>query len=96
MQIFVFPAVIHKENGVFGLVFPDLPGCVTVGDTQAEIAINAAEALSGHLEVMMDFGDRIPEPRPLEDIMIDPDAGDISKTLVTAYAAASKPKTIVA
>ena len=61
MSVYVFPAIIHKEGETYGVVFPDLLGCVTVGDSQQEIALNAAEALSGHLEVMLDHDDRIPE-----------------------------------
>jgi predicted RNase H-like HicB family nuclease len=78
---------MHKEGDVYGVVFPDLPGCVSVGDTQAELAINAAEALSGHLEAMMDHGERIPPATAIETITLESSEGDIAVILVTAYAA---------
>ena len=78
---------MHKEGDVYGVVFPDLPGCVTVGATQSELAVNAAEALSGHIEAMMDIGERIPDPSRIEEVPLDAAEGDISVILVTAYAA---------
>lgn len=90
MSVYVFPAIIHKEGETYGVVFPDLPGCVTVGDSQQEIALNAVEALSGHLEVMLDHDDRIPEPSAIETLKLDTSGGDIGTLLVTAYAVKSK------
>ncbi|MEM8616097.1 MAG: type II toxin-antitoxin system HicB family antitoxin [Pseudomonadota bacterium] len=90
MSVYVFPAIVHKEGETYGLVFPDLPGCVTVADTQRELAINASEALSGSLEVMLDHEDRIPEPTALEDLTLKADEGDVAAILVTAYAVKSK------
>lgn len=51
-----------------GAMFPDVPGCVTVGDDFADAFRNAHEALTGHLEAMMEDGDPIPAPRTLEQI----------------------------
>ena len=42
---------------------PDLPGCVSVGDTREEIERNIQEAIEGHLLVMREEGMEIPEPR---------------------------------
>lgn len=90
MSVFVFPAILSKDGDVYGVTFPDLPGCVSSGNSQTEIALNAAEALSGHLEVMMDYGDRIPEPSRLEDVEIEADEGEFATILVTAYAVPSQ------
>lgn len=87
MSIYVFPAILSKEDGVYGVTFPDLPGCVSSGETQTEIALNASEALSGHLEIMMDHGDRIPAPSSLESIELNEADSEFARILVTAYAA---------
>jgi len=87
MNVFVFPAIVHKEDTTYGVVFPDLPGCVTVADSQAELAANAAEALTGHLETMMDGGLRLPEPSHIEGLSLDTARGDVAIILVSAYAA---------
>ncbi|MET0481743.1 MAG: type II toxin-antitoxin system HicB family antitoxin [Aestuariivirgaceae bacterium] len=62
-------AVLEKgENGGFGVFFPDLDGCVTLGDTAAEAAENAREALSLHLETMEESGQDLPAPRDLQQL----------------------------
>ncbi|MEO9971370.1 MAG: type II toxin-antitoxin system HicB family antitoxin [Hyphomonadaceae bacterium] len=94
MSVYVFPAIIHKEDDNYGVVFPDLPGCISVGDSQHEIALNAAEALGGHLEAMLEDDDPLPEPSQVEQLKLKPDEGDIAVILVTAYAV--KPRTVAA
>ena len=41
---------------------PDLPGCVSTGDTPQEVRRNIREAIEFHLEGMREDGDPIPEP----------------------------------
>jgi len=41
---------------------PDLPGCVTTGGTLEETQLNIREAIAGHLQVMREHGDSVPEP----------------------------------
>ena len=41
---------------------PDLPGCVSTGDTRAEVEHNIREAIAFHLEGLREDGDPIPEP----------------------------------
>jgi predicted RNase H-like HicB family nuclease len=41
---------------------PELPGCVATGSTVDECVTNMREALAGHLEVMREHGETIPEP----------------------------------
>lgn len=39
--------VVHKDDdSAFGIHFPDLPGCYSAADTDAEIIAKAAEALT--------------------------------------------------
>lgn len=44
-----FPAVFHPEEEGFSVWFPDLPGCVTEGDSLEDAAKMAKEALGLHL-----------------------------------------------
>ncbi len=41
---------------------PDLPGCVAAAATVDECEALMREAIVGHLEVMREYGDPIPEP----------------------------------
>ncbi|MBR4741496.1 MAG: type II toxin-antitoxin system HicB family antitoxin [Desulfovibrio sp.] len=49
------------EQG-YAVLFPDLPGCNSQGDTLPEAFSMAMEALAGHLEAMADDGETIPAP----------------------------------
>jgi len=71
-------ALIHKESDSdFGVSFPDFPGCVTAGKSIDEAKDMAQEALSGHVKVMTEFGEEIPEPSNLDKIVSSPDSLDV-------------------
>jgi predicted RNase H-like HicB family nuclease len=67
-------ALIHPplNDSLYGVTFPDLPGCTSAGETFAAAAHNAREALSAHLAFMRADGEAIPTPRPLEALRQDP------------------------
>ena len=46
----IYPAIFHNEDGGFWVEFPDLPGCSTQGDTEAETYANAVEAMELFLQ----------------------------------------------
>ena len=58
-----FLIVLHTEEGRtdYGVTVPDLPGCVSAGDTLEDALANAQEAILGHLDVMVEDGQPIPE-----------------------------------
>jgi predicted RNase H-like HicB family nuclease len=67
-----YVALVHKDHGTsYGVSFPDLPGCISAGDTMPEALAHAAEALAGHLDLMRIDGDRIPAPRSEDAIRRD-------------------------
>ena len=64
---------IHKDpDSCFGISFPDIPGCISAGDTLDEAVANGAEALGGHIRWMEADGDYVPPPRSLDEIRNDP------------------------
>src|SRR5690606_4262944 len=66
--------LIHKEaDSDYGVHFPDLPGLASAGATLDEARAFAEEALSLHLEGLIEDGEPLPEPSSLEAIMADPD-----------------------
>jgi predicted RNase H-like HicB family nuclease len=72
-----YVALVHKEKGAsYGVSFPDVPGCISAGDTLDEALANAAEALAGHLALMRTDGDKIPRPRTLASIKADSELAD--------------------
>ncbi|KAM3113162.1 type II toxin-antitoxin system HicB family antitoxin [Phormidesmis sp. 146-33] len=60
-----YAIVIEKAEGNYSAYIPDLPGCVTVGDTVEELMENMREAIEMHLEAMQEEGLPIPEPQTL-------------------------------
>ncbi len=67
-------ALVHKDRDTsYGVSFPDVPGCISAGDTFEEAIANAAEALAGHFATMRADGDRIPPARSIETLRDDAD-----------------------
>lgn len=76
--------LIRKDpDSDFGVDFPDFPGCVTAGATLEEARRMAQEALERHVQGMLEDGDELPVPGPLDAIMADPNNGDAVAFLVT-------------
>lgn len=48
-------ALVHEENGEFGISFPDFPGCYSSGDTLEATKANGLDALALHCEVMREL-----------------------------------------
>jgi predicted RNase H-like HicB family nuclease len=70
-------AFIHKDpDSVYGVSFPDVPGCISAGDTIDEAVRNGVEALSGHVRMLEADGDPVPAPRDFDAIMNDPELAE--------------------
>lgn len=54
------------RKGGYGVIFPEVDGCVSAGDTADAAASNAREALASHLGLLLADGDLIPDPAPLD------------------------------
>ena len=66
-------AYLHKDSkSDYGVSFPDLPGCITAGKTLQEAQQMAAEALSLHIQGMIEDGEAIPEPSSIDALASDP------------------------
>jgi predicted RNase H-like HicB family nuclease len=67
-----FIALVHKDpDSCYGVSFPDVPGCISAGDTLDEALTNSVDALSGHIRLMEADGEATPQPRTLEAINAD-------------------------
>ena len=56
-----------KDEGGFVASYPDLPGCITCGETAESAAANALDAKRQWLEAAIDSGIEIYEPDSLKD-----------------------------
>ncbi len=54
--------VIERGPTSFGAYVPDLPGCVAVGESHAEVEALIREAIEFHIEGLREEGRPLPEP----------------------------------
>ena len=59
--------VEDKDEGGFVISYPDLPGCITCGETVESAVKNAEYAKKAWIEAAIDEGVTIHEPDSLED-----------------------------
>ena len=57
--------VEDPEEGGFVVSYPDLPGCITCGETMESAIANAKDAQKAWLEAALEDGIKIPEPDSL-------------------------------
>ena len=83
--------LIHKEaRSDYGVSFPDFPGVVTAGKDLDDARVMAEEALTLHVEGLLEDGEALPEPSSLEAVMTDPENKNGVAILVAVKSAASK------
>lgn len=68
---YIYPAIFEYNDDGISVEFPDLPGCLTCGDTTEEASYNAREALALHLYGMEQDNDVIPEPTKVTGINLE-------------------------
>ena len=54
--------IIEKGASSYGAYVPDLPGCVAIGETKAEVRKLITEAIRFHIEGLREDGDVVPPP----------------------------------
>jgi predicted RNase H-like HicB family nuclease len=57
-----FLVVYEKGKKNFGGFAPDVPGCISLGDTLEEIRANLHEALQLYMDTAVELGYPVPEP----------------------------------
>ena len=74
------PILIQKRAGSsYGVTVPDIPGCVSSGDTVDHAMRNVTQAIYGHVGTLLRGGKPFEiKPSPLEELSKEPDyAGGI-------------------
>jgi predicted RNase H-like HicB family nuclease len=68
----IYPACFYPcEEGGYTVTFPDLPGCVTEGDTLSEALDMATDAASGWLLDSVENNQQIPEASDIKNVITD-------------------------
>ncbi len=72
MSKVIYPAIFHKQEKGYWVEFPDIPGCLTEGETLEEAFLMAGDALDCW------FSDESTEhPKPTSISELAPEAGAI-------------------
>ena len=58
-----YVAIVVKTGNGYSAHLPDLPGCIAAADTFEETSELIREAANFHVEMMVEHGEAIPEPR---------------------------------
>ena len=77
-----YPALIDGEAGAYGVVFPDLPGCVAMGSTIDEALRNAQDALRDWVDSMEEARQAVLPPSASEAVDVPPGSQLVSVSLV--------------
>ena len=77
-------ALIHEENGVYGISFPDFPGVISGGSTPDEAIARGQAALAFHVEAMIRDGEPLPNLRALAELNRDPEYKEAAQDAVVA------------
>jgi predicted RNase H-like HicB family nuclease len=90
-----YPAILNKDTeSDYSLHFPDLPGCVTAGRTIEEALFAAREALTAHLEVLVELRRRPPRPTSLYDLERSPNRGEGVAVMIEPWPAAKEDEPV--
>ena len=65
-------ALLHEEDGSYGISFPDFPGAISGGDTAEEAIRRGGDILAFHITGMIEDGDTLPRLRSLAELHADP------------------------
>jgi predicted RNase H-like HicB family nuclease len=71
--------VVERAGEGYSVFFPDVPGCVSAGDTQADAFSNAEAALALHLHGMVEDGQDMPAASV--EIEHDPEVDEVCRFL---------------
>ncbi len=77
-----YPVVIDGQEGAYGAVFPDLPGCVAMGVTLDDAIRNAGESLQDWIDSMESGGQTVPDASRPEDVDV-PSGSTLASVVLT-------------
>lgn len=68
---YIYPAIFDFDEDGITVTFPDLPGCITCGDTQEDALKNAKEVLELYMYSLEEDNEYIPQPSNILNIEVE-------------------------
>jgi predicted RNase H-like HicB family nuclease len=62
MNLKRYPVIIEPTSTGYSAYSPDVPGCVSAGDTEEDTRRNFQDALLSHFDALREVGGEVPEP----------------------------------
>lgn len=66
----VIEPLSEEDGGGYIAIVPELPGCMSDGETPEEAAHNVQDAIAAWLEEARSMGRRAPDPKSSRDLMV--------------------------
>lgn len=67
----IYTACFYPEEGSYTVIFPDLPGATTCGDTLEQAMEMAVDCAAGWLTTLLEDGHKLPASTPFDDLSAD-------------------------
>ena len=80
-----YAVVIEQTPNNYSAYVPDVPGCVSTGDTWDEMLAMIREALAFHLEAILEDGEPLPDPKMSIDDAIAYHSEPIPQDVLDSY-----------
>ena len=64
-----YTVIIERTETGYSAYVPDLPGCITVGDTIDQTKTYIKEAIELYIEELKAEGKNVPEPNTVSDVI---------------------------
>jgi len=69
-DLYIYPAIFDYADDGISIEFPDLLGCYSCAETDEEALYMAKDAMRGWIMATEDLRETIPEPTPLNKILL--------------------------
>ena len=86
-----YAVVFEQTPNNYGAYVPDVPGCISTGQTWDEMHAMIREALVFHIEALLEDGEPLPEPTMSIDDAIAHHSEPIPEDVLSSYAEFGEP-----
>ncbi len=86
-----YAVVFEQTPNNYGAYAPDVPGCISTGKTWDEMQEMIREALTSHIEDLLEQGEPLPEPKRSIDEAIAYHSQALGESALKSYAEYGDP-----
>lgn len=72
-MLYPIAIALGDEKHAHGVFVPDIPGCFSAADEFQDVYANTIEAITGHIELLVEDGEEIPQPSDIRTLQENPE-----------------------